>query len=235
MIDIHSHILPGVDDGARTLTDSVDLVKELVESGATAIVATPHYVSETRYVSPKRENLKLFEELKRVISDEGINVDLFLGNEIYIDRSIEQLIKTGKIVPMANSDYLLVEFPLNESFPNYRDILMDLVKNGYKVILAHPERYAIVQKDFSLLQDLSDIGVLFQCNLGSIIGKYGREAKKILKKMANNRMIFAFGSDIHHCRGAEYWISAQKKLSKYYSEEDLKRVLITNPKKMINR
>ena len=235
MIDIHSHILPGVDDGARTLTDSVDLVKELVESGATAIVATPHYVSETRYVSPKRENLKLFEELKRVISDEGINVDLFLGNEIYIDRSIEQLIKTGKIVPMANSDYLLVEFPLNESFPNYRDILMDLVKNGYKVILAHPERYAIVQKDFSLLQDLSDIGVLFQCNLGSIIGKYGREAKKILKKMAKNRMIFAFGSDIHHCRGAEYWISAQKKLSKYYSEEDLKRVLITNPKKMINR
>ncbi|MBR2753672.1 exopolysaccharide biosynthesis protein [Candidatus Saccharibacteria bacterium] len=235
MIDIHSHILPGVDDGARTLTDSVDLVKELVESGATAIVATPHYVSETRYVSPKRENLKLFEELKRVISDEGINVDLFLGNEIYIDRSIEQLIKIGKIVPMASSDYLLVEFPLNESFPNYRDILMDLVKNGYKVILAHPERYAIVQKDFSLLQDLSDIGVLFQCNLGSIIGKYGREAKKILKKMAKNRMIFAFGSDIHHCRGAEYWISAQKKLSKYYSEEDLKRVLITNPKKMINR
>ena len=233
MIDIHSHILPGVDDGARTLTDSVDLVRELIESGVTTIVATPHYVAETNFVSPWKENLKKLEELKRVLNDEKLEVEIYLGNEIYIDRNIERLIRTRKITTIAESKYLLVEFPLNEEFPNYRDILMELMNNGYKVILAHPERYGITQKDFGLLEDLFKMGVLMQCNLGSIVGKYGREAKKVLKKLAKNKMIFAFGSDIHHCYGADYWILAQRKLAKYYDENELKKVLVVNPKKMI--
>ena len=123
MIDIHAHVLPGIDDGARTLTDSADLVRELAKSGVTDIIVTPHYVSETNYVSSKEKNLELLEELKRVIRDEDLGVEVFLGNEIYIDRGIEELIELGVISTMANSKYVLVELPLSGEYPNYQDIM----------------------------------------------------------------------------------------------------------------
>ena len=235
MIDIHAHILPGIDDGARTLTDSADLVRELVASGVTAIVATPHFVPETNYVSPKKENTKLLKELKRAISNEGLDVELYLGNEIYIDRNIEGLMKHGKISMMAGSDYLLVELPLSGEFPNYRDIMLDLMEAGRRVILAHPERYEIAQKDFGVLEELHKMGVLFQCNLCSVTGKYGRGAKKVLKKLLEQKMVFGFGSDIHHCHGADYWLAAQKKMTKYCDEKELNRLLVANPRKIIGK
>ena len=235
MIDIHAHVLPGIDDGARTLTDSADLVRELAKSGVTDIFVTPHYVSETNYVSSKEKNLELLEELKRVIRDEDLGVEVFLGNEIYIDRGIEELIELGVISTMANSKYVLVELPLSGEYPNYQDIMSDLIASGYRVILAHPERYEIAQKDFGVLEELHKMGVLFQCNLCSIVGKYGRSAKKVLKKLLEKKMVFAFGSDIHHCHGEDYWLSAQKKMTKYCDEKELNRLLVVNPRKIIGK
>lgn len=237
MIDIHSHILPGVDDGARTFTDSVDMVRDLVSMGVTDIIATPHYIRETRYISPRRKNRVLLEELKKFLADEGISVNVYLGNEIYIDADIDNFVKRGEMSTMAGSKYLLVELPLNETFSNYQDILMELIDDGYKVILAHPERYSIVQNDYNIANELYEMGVLFQCNFGSILGKYGAGAKKIIKKMIKDRMIFAFGSDIHHSSGADkikkYYDQVFKKLSKYYDKNELNKVLVDNPRKII--
>lgn len=233
MIDIHSHILPCLDDGPKSLADSLATVRKLVSQGVTDIIATPHYVNETNYVSPKVQNQKVLAVLKKNLTMEGIKVNVYLGNETYIDCSILTLLKTGKISTLAGSRYLLVELPLDEEFPNYKDIFRDLLDNGYKVILAHPERYVLVQKDFAVAEELHNMGILFQCNIASILGKYGKSAKKTVKKLIKKKMVFTFGSDIHHAGKTDYVALSQKKLSKYYNKDELRQLLITNPRKII--
>ena len=233
MIDIHSHILPGVDDGVKTLASSIELIRELSRSGATDIIATPHYVSETRYVSRKDNNLRLLEEVKSALLAEQINVEIYLGNEIYIDPKIAKMVSEGTISSMAGSKYVLVELPLNKSYPSYRDILVDLLDMGYRVILAHPERYEIIQTNYNVLLELHSLGVLFQCNLGSVMGKYGIEAKTVVKRIMKDSLVFAFGSDAHHCHGVDYWVKAQKKVSRYCSERQFNQAMTLNPRKML--
>lgn len=233
MIDIHAHILPGVDDGAETYEDGVGIVKSLVAGGVTDVIATPHYINETNYMSPRSENRKLMGELKKRLKKEGIEVNLYLGNEIYIDKNILNLIKNRKIAPLAGSKYLLVELPLNDEFDGYEDVFLELMENDYKVILAHPERYVIVQEDFEIARRLHDEGVLLQCNLASITGKYGHGAKKVLQRLAKEKMIFAFGSDMHRPGRNAFWELAMKKLGKYYNERELSQVLSINPKRIL--
>ncbi len=233
MIDIHSHILPGVDDGVKTLASSIELIRELSRSGATDIIATPHYVSETRYVSRKDNNLRLLEEVKSALLAEQINVEIYPGNEIYIDPKIAKMVSEGTISSMAGSKYVLVELPLNKSYPSYKDILVDLLDMGYRVILAHPERYEIIQTSYNVLLELHSLGVLFQCNLGSVMGKYGVEAKTLVKRIMKDSLVFAFGSDAHHCHGVDYWVKAQKKVAKYCSERQFNQAMTLNPRKML--
>lgn len=234
MIDIHSHILPGIDDGARTLGDSIDIVQELVSQGVTDIIATPHYITDTIYTSGREENVKLLEKLRQALAEAGITTNVFLGNEIFIDIDIAKLLKQKVVSTLADSEYVLVEFSLNEEYPNYVDILGNLMEQGYKVILAHPERYLIAQRDYGVLENLCDMGVLMQCNLGSFIGRYGKSAEKLAVRLAKENRIFAVGSDIHHVRGDNSVLKAQKRLGKYYDKSELERVLVKNPSKIIS-
>ena len=186
MIDIHSHILPGIDDGARTLTESVEIVKELAGQGVTAIIATPHYITESIYTSPRSKNEKLLGELREAVKVAGVKVRLELGNEIYMDGKIEQLLQNKLISPLAGGKYLLVELPMSGEYPSFRDILLELIYDGHKVVLAHPERYTSFQKDYDQIDDLSELGVLMQCNLGSFLKQYGRKAQKIAEIIISN-------------------------------------------------
>jgi len=233
MIDLHSHVLPGIDDGAKTFDDSLVLLKELADFGMTDVVATPHYVDETTYISSSAENAGLLKELQKKLDENKIAVRVHLGNEIYITPRILKLIKDGEISTLGGSKYLLVELPMSGEFPSYEDIILELIRDGYKVILAHPERYNSFQKDFSLVQELFDMGVIFQCNLGSFAGQYGGTVKKLAVKLAKADMIFALGSDIHHPKGIKFWNKALKKVSKYYDEIELDEILITNPRKIL--
>ena len=235
MIDTHTHVLFGIDDGAKTLEDSVELVRELSLQGITDVVATPHYIDESSYVSKVADNKKILTILKRKLKSEKIDVNVVLGNEIYINSGILKLIKDKKISTVGTSKYLLIELPMSGEYPNYEDIFVEILHAGYKVILAHPERYDAMQKDFQLLKDLYDMGVLFQCNIGSIVGRYGKGAKKTVKKLAKNKMIFEFGSDIHHLRGTKEIPLAQKKFRKYYKEQELEEILVDNPKKTLKK
>ena len=189
MIDVHSHILPGIDDGARTFEHSVEIVRILANQGVTEIIAAPHFVNDSIYMSSKADNAKLLKELQRRLEEESIDVKLHLGNEIYIERNIKELLKKRQITTMAGGAYLLIELPLNDEFPNYNDIFGELMNSGYKVLLAHPERYAFCQEDFEKLMELYEMGVLLQCNLGSILGKYDKHAKKTLIRLAKEKMI----------------------------------------------
>ncbi len=234
MIDLHSHFLPGVDDGAENINESIDAIKWLVRQGMTDIVATPHYIYETDYNSPINANYKLLEELKNRLDAEGIDVNLYLGNEIFYTENIEELIKAGELTSLAGSRYLLIELSLNEETMRCEWYFRELIDKGYKVVLAHPERYALFQEDYDALLVLYDMGVLFQSNIRSFIGKYGPGAEHLVKKMAKKKMIYLLASDTHRAGPRNSLTEGLKKASRYYNERELALLTTTNPQLILD-
>lgn len=228
-IDMHAHILPGVDDGARNAAESKILIAQLRSEGAEAIICTPHYIVNTDSVSPVAEN----KELLKMLKEEEFRTPLYIGNELYIDEDLDILLKKKQVTGLAGSRYILVELPMSGKFEDYEDIL-NYLNRKYKVILAHPERYVTFQKDFDCIERLMDMGIRFQCNYGTLMGQYGGDAKKTLKKMLKKRYVFAFGSDIHRIRPNGYYCKAIAKLSRIVKDENyLIDIIHDNPKRVI--
>lgn len=233
MIDTHSHLLPNIDDGVRSFGESVEIISGMHEVGVTELIITPHYVPESKWTSTRHNNLLLIESLQRHLDKAGVNVKVYLGNELYINPDIEEYLKKQTTSSMADSKYVLVELPMSGEFEGYEDILLMLKRDGYKPILAHPERYQTSAKNIDHLRELANMGILFQCNLGSIVNQYGSKARRALKRLAKEKLIWCFGTDIHHRRDYAEITKAQKKLAKYYTAEELDELLVKNPRKII--
>ena len=235
MIDVHSHLIYNVDDGSKSLEESINIIKKYNEIGIKDIILTPHYITDTIYISEKNNNKKIMESLKKELKKENIDTNLYLGNEIYIDKDIEILLNNKKISSLNDSKYLLIELPMSGEYDGYFDIFLDLINLGYSVVLAHPERYGSFQKDFKKIYELKNIGVLFQCNIGSILGDYGKHSKKTIKRMMKEKLIYMFGTDIHHSKKDYLFLEkAKNKLKKYYTEEEIEDILKENARKIIN-
>lgn len=235
MIDIHSHLLFGVDDGSRTLEESVHVIKKLSEVGYTDIILTPHYINDSTYVSTREENLDVLKRLKVGLIRNNVNVNLYLGNEIYIDSEIANLLKNNIISSLNDTKYLLIELPMSGENEIYYDVFLDLINMGYKVILAHPERYISFQKDFNKVYELKELGVLLQSNVGSILGDYGRGAKKTIKRLLKENLITFMGTDIHHNK-EEYTfvLKAKKRMGKYLTQKQINNIFENNAKVLLN-
>ncbi len=235
MIDIHSHLLFGVDDGSRTLEESVHVIKKLSEVGYTDIILTPHYINDSTYVSTREENLDVLKRLKVGLIRNNVNVNLYLGNEIYIDSEIANLLKNNIISSLNDTKYLLIELPMSGENEIYYDVFLDLINMGYKVILAHPERYISFQKDFNKIYELKELGVLLQSNIGSVLGDYGRGAKKTIKRLLKENLITFMGTDIHHNK-EEYTfvLKAKKKIGKYLTQKQINNIFENNAKVLLN-
>lgn len=233
MIDLHTHLIPGVDDGSKSFEESLRILRGLEKQGITDLFLTPHYIKGTKSVSRRFENMSIYNLLRAKARHENIRINLYLGNEIYIDRDIEALLKHGDVSSLGNSEYLLIELPMSGEYDGYLSIFKDLMNKGYKVVFAHPERYKTLQKDYETLVGLSQGGILFQCNLGSIVGQYGQSAKKIVKKLAKDDLIFCFGTDIHHEKDYDEIKKAEEKLEKIYKPERLEQILEKNPRQII--
>lgn len=234
MIDTHSHVLPGIDDGSKSLKESLDILQGLGKQGVTELICTPHYIAETKHASPRKANEKLLAELQDKAAKNGINIKLHLGNEIYIDRDISKFIRAKKIAPLSDEKmFLLIELPMSGKYPQHDEIFKNLQQKGWTIILAHPERYHSTQADYTIIESLHESGILFQCNLGSFIGQYGRQAKKLAKRLAKEKLIFCVGTDIHHRRDYNEITKAVKKLKKYYDEKSLDKVLTKNIQKIL--
>lgn len=234
MVDIHNHLIYNVDDGSKSIEESLNIIKGLYCIGVTDLIITPHYIYQTKYNSSRSNNLKKLEELKKVLKKENININLYLGNEIYIDNELDKILEYGDISSLNNSKYLLIELPLGREYPDYLDIFKNLIDKGYKVILAHPERYSIVSSDFNVIYDLKNIGVLFQTNLGSSIKEYGKDSKKILKRLLKEDLVFCVGSDIHHETNYKKYLKAIKKYIKYSKNKNIFEKFNKNSLDIIN-
>ena len=182
----------------KNIEESISILRNMEESGFTDVFLTPHYVEDSKYTANNKTKQAIFEELKQACLDENININLYLGNEVFLTDNVVQLIKNGEIKTLNNTKYILMEFSMYQKDPNTRTILYNVIKAGYIPIIAHPERYAYIDKKFEDLRDLQELGVLFQGNYQSLFGKYGKIAKKNLQKMIKGNIITFLGTDIHH-------------------------------------
>ncbi len=235
MIDIHNHLIFGVDDGSKSVEESIDILKDLYEYGYRHVILTPHYIRDTKYNNPARDNYRRMLHLQRILDQNGVNLKLHLGNEIYMDDDIIDLLKRGEVYSLNGTHYLLVELPMDGEYPLYEEIFKDLISKGCKIILAHPERYYSFQEDFNRIYDLEKIGVLFQSNLDSIIGRYGDGAKVMIKRLLKEKKIAFLATDIHH-KKHDYasWDKAKNEILKYLSKEELDILINKNPSILIN-
>ena len=232
MKDIHSHLLYGIDDGCINISESIKLLKQMELKGVTELVLTPHYIANSNYVCDVLNKNKIFRELQNEVNKQNINIKLYLGNEIYLDEDIIDLLKNNKISSINNSKYLLIEFPMINYPIKAKSIFSELIYNGYIIILAHPERYMYVSKDIKILDDFKEMGVLFQGNYESLFGKYGTSSKKTLKKLLKNKYISFLAGDIHHNVDLDLK-KLEKELKKYLTSNEINDILNINFEKVI--
>lgn len=222
MTDIHSHILFDVDDGSSSIEESIELLKKMSEVGFNKIILTPHYIESSDYTSENEEKLQKLEELKKKIKESKLDIKIYLGNEIFINKELVNYIKDNKIYPLNNSKYILVELPFHNQILNIEDIMYEIKYNGYIPIIAHPERYTYFQNDYKLVENLKSEGILFQSNYSSILGYFGKGAKKLMKKMLKDKYIDYLGTDIHHINKTyvlDNFTKIEKKIKKITGEE----------------
>jgi len=235
MIDIHNHLLFGIDDGAKTIDESIDILRDMAKFGYKSIILTPHYIKDSNYSSSASENYKRLKILKEALKENNIDLNLYLGNEIYIDDDIINLLLKKEIYPLNGTNFLLIELPISGEYENYEEIFSYLISNGCNVILAHPERYIAFQKDFNKIYELEKLGVYFQSNIDSLIGRYGADAEATIRRLLKEKKISFLATDIHHKKhDYNVWKTAHEIALKYVSEKEFDILTNINPSKLIN-
>ncbi len=228
MIDIHSHILPAVDDGCSDLEQALSLIKEESRQGITDIVLTPHYRAE---FLPKKEKIeKQFALLKEAVSGEGTSVNLYLGQEIFVFDGVVNAVKSGRLFTLNGGKYVLLEFSTRQE----RDIaeaVYTFVSAGFIPIVAHIERYFYA--DIVAAKEIKELGGLIQVNAGSVCGKFGAYKKKAAALIKAELVDFV-ASDVHFKR-RNYMLKAYNAVVKKFGSETAYKLFTENAKAIINQ
>lgn len=196
MIDIHSHIIPKIDDGSQSFEESYALFEEASKVGFTDIISTSHYIEGYNQTDSVTRHAWI-QAMNEVLKDKQIPLTLHSGAEIYISQNLVTLIKEKKVGTLADSRYVLFELPMNTMVKYLDEVIFELQAIGLVPIIAHPERYQFVQKNPNVLLPFIEKGVLFQSNYGSLIGRYGKEVQTTVKKLLKANMIHFLASDVH--------------------------------------
>lgn len=194
--DVHSHFIPGIDDGAKTMEESLFLISELQKMGYKKIITTPHIMSDAFKNTPEII-LGGLEKLKTALKEAGIFIEIEAAAEYYVDYDFEKKIESQKLLTFGDN-YLLFEVSYVNPPDNLNNVIFKLQTAGYKPVLAHPERYNFWHSNFGKYEDLKEKKVLFQLNINSLTGYYSFQTKKIAERMIANDMIDFIGTDCHH-------------------------------------
>lgn len=235
MIDIHSHIISEIDDGARSMNESLALAKKMSSIGITDVIATPHYITASRYVANNNEKQDKLEELIDAINEKNISLNLYLGNEIFIDFGMVDLLKKKEITTLNESKYILVELPVTRPMNDMLEFLFILRSKGYVPIIAHPERYLYLQENHEYIDKFLKMGCLFQGNLANAIEKYGAHAKKLFIHMLKNNQYQILATDVHHESDILFKKikKIEKEIIKLTSKEKYYELTVDNPQKIL--
>ena len=222
MTDIHSHVLPEVDDGSNNLEESIEMLKFAEKAGVDKIVFTPHF--RDSYNMRKNELSERFDSFKSVAKDMGIKAELFLGQEIYRTEQSISLLKKGELLTMNESKYVLVEFNLRH-YSDVTEAVYEFVSAGFVPIVAHVERYPYVEP--ADVREIKEIGGLIQVNAASVVGKPNKKYKKTVKRYLKEDLVDFVASDIHYTR-ENHMEEAYKYVMKKFGKERAEKLFSFN-------
>lgn len=195
-VDMHSHFIPGIDDGAATMDDSLALIRAMAAFGYQKVITTPHVMGDTYRNTPDIIRSGC-DRVREALHKAGIAIEIDCAAEYYLDAEMMQLIKAKQLLTFGDN-YVLFEMPFVGEPPMLAQAVFDMQLAGYKPVLAHPERYAFWHHDFEKYESMADKGVLLQLNINSLTGHYSPLVKKIALWLVEKGMITLLGSDCHH-------------------------------------
>ncbi|WP_394993048.1 tyrosine-protein phosphatase [Emticicia sp.] len=199
--DMHSHLLPNVDDGVHNEETSFNFIKNLIELGYKKLILTPHIYSEL-YPNKKDDLIRKFNVLKDNIEKNKIPIQIELAAEYYIDKRFKELIQDNELLTFGDK-FILVETSFVGLPLNFEETLFELITLGYRPVLAHPERYNYFLKNLKYFRHLHERGIFLQINLLSLVGYYGSESYKIAEYLLKERIVSFIGTDLHNERHLE--------------------------------
>lgn len=234
MIDIHSHILPGLDDGAKNMDETLSIARQLYKSGFRTLIATPH-VLEDNYLSLE-DILSATELVRQRVVEAGIELEILPGAENYIFPDMAKWAGDGKLMTLGNTGkYILVELPMLE-IPRYTDqVFFELQVKGLTVVLAHPERNKGLGEEPERLVEWAGRGVLFQLDLRSMAGRYGPQSRHLAEIMLQSNLIHFVGSDAHRVSRNELtYRDALQSVRRFVSGGPFQELTLLNPQKVLS-
>lgn len=227
MINVHSHILYGVDDGSENLEQSIDMLNECAKQGITDLVLTPHYRGAFKQSYQKLK--EKFDEFSLVVKEQNLNINLYLGQEITYRDSFFDLYKAGEFGGINGGRYVLIEFDFHKSI-DYSNVMHEIKLMNLVPIIAHPERY----DHFTLADacEIRQIGGMIQVNAESIVGKNRHRYKKLINAMFKEGLVDIVAGDEHYSRPI-LMEKAYKHVLKHFGEDAAKVTFYINAKKVI--
>ena len=216
-VDLHSHLIPAIDDGVKTVEDSIAILKQFEQLGFKKIITTPHVVPDG-YNNSSETILRGRDKVLEAMKKNSINIQFEAAAEYYFDGSLNEKIKNNDILTIGKN-YVLVEYSYLAKPNDASNVIYNLQVAGYKIILAHPERYPYYhEKKFDSYHALKERKVFFQINLMSLIGRYGKPAKAIAERMIDEKLVDFVGTDLH---GMKHLENIKECLSEKYLEKIL--------------
>ncbi len=235
MVDIHAHILPGIDDGSANLKISLEMSKMAVKSGVGIIAATPHssaFGHHNNFWGEKFE--QRVTDFRKALEENKIPLKIVPGMEIFGTPEVPELLEEGRMIGLNGSKYPLIDFPFNDYADEATDILFDVLSMGMRPVVAHPERYIYVQSDPKILNQWTRMGCLLQINKGSLLGRFGRNEQDLSFALIERGFAFAVASDAHSSVMRTTWMSEARALvEEEFSKDIAKAIFESNPMKII--
>lgn len=199
-VDIHCHILPGIDDGARDVNESIQMARQAVKTGVGAMVTTPHSLPRSPLTAIEEASERV-AGLQHYVDEAGLDLDLHPGQENTIQPDLIQVLQDKEVISLNESHYLLVEPPF-QSYPAYvEEILFALQRIGVTPVLAHPERNTYIQENPGIVAELVKQGIIIQVNTGSFLGHYGEAARESVSVLLRRNAVHVIATDAHSSSG----------------------------------
>lgn len=200
--DMHSHLLPGIDDGAPDMETSLQLIKGMAAVGYSKLITTPHVMWDM-YKNTREIILDKLELVRTAVKAEGMNIEINAAAEYFLDDYVAGLLKNKKPLLTVSGKMVLVEFSLAQPSMSLKDILFEMQMKGYQPIIAHPERYIYLERNKEFYEELKNIGCLFQLNLLSLTNHYGKSVNSLAQYLIKKDYYDLVGTDLHHFRHLE--------------------------------
>lgn len=231
-IDIHSHIVYGVDDGAKDMETSMKMLRSAAADGIAAIILTPH--NKPGHHDTVMQAAERVEKLRKRLAQENIDIKLYIGNELYYRSELVWEIEDGRAYTLAGSRYVLVEFNPLDDYDYIRNSINAVLMGGYYPILAHIERYQNVCAKKNGVADILEMGCYIQVNAGSVMGKFGFGTKQFTRKLLKHRQVHFIATDAHDTtKRAPYLADCADFVSRKYGADYSRQLFYDNPKRIL--